>query len=162
MIRTTALILALAAGGVASCQRAEDPAQAGFVDGILNELDGTYDARLKAKQRERQGLEAANAALSEQVAALRSQETANARRIGASERQLNETQDRIAALKRRYAAEEDRYRAELATLEEVEVALDKQRAQLIMVSDSDADEDHVLEATRRVQELSRIVDLMPE
>jgi chromosome segregation ATPase len=163
MFRTTVLSLVVAVAGVAACQRAEDPAKAGFLDGILNLADGTYDDRLEAKQRERHGLESANAALAEQVKVLEGQKMENARRMAATERQLNETQQRIATLKRRYSDAEGQYQQELAELKELESALDEQRAKLVMVSNTDADQSRTLaETSRRVQELSRIVALMPD
>jgi chromosome segregation ATPase len=163
MTKKSHVLLVLSIGALAACQRAEDPAQAGFLDGILNQVDGTYDERLAAKQQERRDLEAVNQALAGQIRVLRDQETSNADRLAATERRLNETDQRIAALRARYARAADDYRAELAKLEEVEAEVDQQRLILTAAKSDDADQDRLIDqSVKRVEELSRIVDLMPQ
>jgi chromosome segregation ATPase len=163
MITKGHVLLALSIGMMAACQRAEDPAQAGFLDGLLNQVDGTYDERLSAKQQERRNLEAVNAALADQIQVLRDQQTNNAERLAATERQLNATDRRIAALRARYASAEEQYPDELATLDEVKAEVDQQRLILAAATDGDVVQDQVIDqSVRRVEELSRIVDLMPE
>jgi hypothetical protein len=66
-------------------------------------------------------------------------------------------------LRARYASAADEYRVELDKLEEVEAVVDQQRLILTAAKNDDADQDRLIDqSVQRVEELSRIVELMPD
>lgn len=154
------VVLLVALGG---CQGSEDPTQAGFLDGIANQLDGTYDRRLKARQAERRSLESANAALETQVASLAAQHARNEARIDQARSRLTDLDRRIATLRARYALSPDTRTQELAQLAEAEDAVVLARAELDRTDAASPGAEAVAaRSLQRADELARVIALLPE
>lgn len=146
------LLLPLA---LAACQGTNDPARAGFFDGLRNLSDGTYTARREQREatlaaRQADALEARAAALSaERGAATAATRRAQAeRRMARLAQDLREDQARIAALR-------DQRRAEAAGLSAEARRLEAERAD---AARRGADPDALAGLEARQQALRRAVD----
>ncbi|MFN6954482.1 MAG: hypothetical protein ACK4PG_06780 [Acetobacteraceae bacterium] len=151
-MRFAALPLALL---LAACQGTQDPARAGFFDGLRNLSDGTYTERRQQRERtlaarEADALEARAAALSaERGAAAAAARRAEAeRRMARLANDLREDQARIAALRAERRAEAARLAAEAERL-------DRDRAD---AARRGADADALAGLEARQQALRRAVD----
>lgn len=125
MFRSTFILLSALA--LASCAANGDPAKGGFLSGVANLADGTYEKRIDDKQ---QALDAERTAQARQSADLAKAQTESAdvrarrqaaeRRYAAFDRDLKQTRARLAKLETGDAgkkAEAARLRQEIDALE---------------------------------------------
>lgn len=149
--------LAVATTALAGCAGSQDPAQAGFFDGIRNQTDGTYVRRQQALDDQASGLERANELLADDVSDLAATSAENERRIQQARGRLTRLRNETASLRARYEQEQARFSTELTTLDRVEG--DIAREQTILAS-ATGDTD-VSASLQRIAQYRQIVDALP-
>lgn len=144
---------------LAQCTGTIDPGEAGLIDGIRNQVDGTYTETIEQKRAERSGLEDANALLEEDVAALSVEEAENSRKLAAANSRLSTLRGRVANLRRKYEGDRTRYGTELKKLSNVETQLDQEGTRLVRVAQTGSTADSSLKSLSKI---ANIVSGMPK
>tara|TARA_R110000751_G_scaffold9609_3_gene35758 strand:+ start:12567 stop:13016 length:450 start_codon:yes stop_codon:yes gene_type:complete len=147
-------MLGLALG---ACTGAKNPNEAGFLDGLRNQTDGTYSGQIEARQDERAGLEAANALLDDEVTSLERTSDVNEAKLASARSKLGDLKSRTARLRSLYESDRARYADELETLASVERGISRQEHTLSGgVSEGDTEA-----ALGRLNRLADVIDSLP-
>lgn len=152
--------LLLGAFVLTACARSTNPGEAGFIDGLANQTDGTYDRQIETKREQRSGLEEANALLLGENKRLAVIEQENARELGAARGQLSSLQSQVRQLRSAYNANQARYAQELKALNRVERSLKSEKVVLASATRSDTGAGSA--SLSRLRKLQQTVAALPK
>ncbi len=140
--------------GLSACQREKDPRKAGFVSGVLNLSDGTYDKRLAEKEKRNQDQKLANAQAEQTNEERLARKQLLEDRLKRARKKVADLESRIKAAQRNAANDS----ARLAELREAKRQLDIQQAK-IDKAEAEGDGNAVAVAMRNVARLEESSDL---
>jgi|GEM_PF-1816102 len=153
---------ALAAASLGACTGAQDPSQAGFLDGVGNLASGTYDRRIQEREVAAANANAQADALARRAAELEAErqmlaaeEAAAASRLQRVNAQVYAEQQRLATL--RSAQNVDQI--QLSQLED-QIARLQQELRQAQSGEGPRDEAEIARLEREIQELRSLIDGM--